>query len=105
MVTPGLGPGYAVGKKGKKRSQIGKISASQASQAVRSPIFFFFFRPRRFSPPFSPDSSPVVSKLSLLILKLFTREALGLCARGRWEGFLSVIPFVKEPVLVFYAKY
>ena len=98
MVTPGLG------KKGKKRSQIGKISASQASQAVRSPIFFFF-RPHRFSPPFSPDSSPVVSKLSLLILKLFTREALGLCARGRWEGFLSVIPFVKEPVLVFYAKY
>ena len=38
MVTPGLGPGYAVGKKGKKRSQIGKTSASQA---VRSPNFFF----------------------------------------------------------------
>ena len=41
MVTPGLGPGYAVGKKGKKRSQIGKISASEASRAVRSPNFFF----------------------------------------------------------------
>ena len=61
MVTPGLGPGYAVGKKGKKRSQIGKISASEASRAVRSPIFFFSFIPRRFSPPFSlthPQSFP-----------------------------------------------
>ena len=62
MVTPGLGPGYAVGKKGKKRSQIGKISASEASRAVRSPNFFFSFIPRRFSPPFSPDSSPVVPR-------------------------------------------
>ena len=60
------------------------------------------------------DSSPVVSKLSLLINWLFTREAFGLCARGRWEGerkgdpspfLLLVIPFVKEPVLVFHAKY
>ena len=60
------------------------------------------------------DSSLVVSNLSLLINWLFTREALGLCARGRWEGerkgdpspfLLLVIPFVKEPVLVFHAKY
>ena len=37
MVTPGLGPGYAhaVRKKGKQRSQIGKISASEATK------FFF----------------------------------------------------------------
>ena len=54
MVTPGLGPGYAVGKKGKKRSQIGKISASQASQAVRSPIFFFFFSPTPIFSSFFP---------------------------------------------------
>lgn len=47
--------------KGKKRSQIGKISASEASRAVRSPNFFSFI-PRRFSPPFSPDSSPVVPR-------------------------------------------
>ena len=60
------------------------------------------------------DSSPVVSKLSLFINWLFTREALGLCTRRRWEGerkgdpspfFLLVIPFVKEPVLVFHAEY
>ena len=60
------------------------------------------------------DSSPVVSNLSLLINWLFTRDALGLWARGRWEGerkgdpspfLLLVIPFVKEPVLVFHAKY
>ena len=33
-------------------------------------------------------------------MSCFTRETLGLCARGRIDG----IPFVKEPVLVFHAK-
>ena len=59
-----------------------------------------------------PDSSPVVSKLSLLINYLL-RKRLGY-ARGEGAGkargapspfFLPVIPFVKEPVLVFHAKY
>ena len=43
-----LGPGSAVGEKGKKRGQIGQISASEASPAVAwgdylSEPFFFFF--------------------------------------------------------------
>ena len=33
-ITCNLGPGSAVGEKGKKRGQIGKISASEASQVV-----------------------------------------------------------------------
>ena len=43
-----LGPGSVGGGKGKKRGQIGKISASEASPAIallpspNSPIFFFF---------------------------------------------------------------
>ena len=96
MVTPGLGPCYVVGKKGKKRSQIGKISASEASRKVPSPNFFFFFRPGRFSPPFSPDSSPVVSKLSLLTNYLL-RKRLG-CARGE-DGKVSFpsSPSLKSP--------
>ena len=61
-----------------------------------------------------PDSSPVVSKLSLLINYLLGKR-LG-CASGE-DGkarggeslpspfFLPVIPFVKEPVLVFHAEY
>ena len=44
------------------------------------------------------DSSPVVSKLSLLINYLLGKR-LGY-ARGE-----DVIPFVKEPVLVFHAEY
>ena len=62
MVTPGSGPGYAVGKKGKKRSQIGKILASEASRAVRSPNFFFLLSHADFLLLFSPDSSPVVPR-------------------------------------------
>ena len=59
VINPG--PGSAVGEKGKKRGQIGKISAKEASRGVtwgggkgratfppplgslRSPIFFSFF--------------------------------------------------------------
>ena len=55
----------------------------------------------------APDSSPVVSKLSLLINYLLGKR-LGY-ARGEDSlpspFFLPVIPFVKEPVLVFHAKY
>ena len=47
-ITVNLGPGSAFGEKGKKRGQIGKISASEASGAQ----FFFFFHQRRFFPPF-----------------------------------------------------
>ena len=74
---PGLGPGSAAGKKGKKRGQIGKILVSEASLAVfwgggkrrrlfplprlplgslRSPIFF----------PFSPNAEPSLKLLSSL---------------------------------------
>ena len=62
MVTPGLGPGYAVGKKGKKRSQIGKNIGERSEPSGSLAEFFFSFIPRRFSPPFSPDSSPVVPR-------------------------------------------
>ena len=61
-----------------------------------------------------PDSSPVVSKLSLLINYLLGKD-LGYAhgEDGKSRGgetlpspfFLPVIPFVKEPVLVFHAKY
>ena len=47
-ITVNLGPGSAFGEKGKKRGQIGKISASEASGAQ----FFFFFHQRQFFPPF-----------------------------------------------------
>ena len=46
-ITISLGPGSALGKKGKKRGQIGKIWASEASRVQ----FFFFFHQRRFFPP------------------------------------------------------
>ena len=63
-----------------------------------------------------PDSSPVVSKLSLLINYLlrkrlgYARGEDGKARGGKMSSlpspfFLSVIPFVKEPVLVFHAKY
>ena len=45
-ITISLGPGSALGKKAKKRGQIGKISASEVSRAI------FFFRQRRFFPLF-----------------------------------------------------
>ena len=52
-----LGPGSAVGEKGKKRGQIGNISASEASPAVAWGDYlsepFLFFRLRRFFFPFS----------------------------------------------------
>ena len=51
---------------------------------------------------FTSDSSPVVSKLSLLINYLLGKR-LGY-ARGE-DGKARLIPFVKEPVLVFHAKY
>ena len=46
-ITVSLGPGSALGEKGKKRGQIGKISASEISCAR-----FFFFRQRRLFPLF-----------------------------------------------------
>ena len=63
-----------------------------------------------------PDSSSVVSKLSLLINYLlrkrlgYARGEDGKARGGKMSSlpspfFLSVIPFVKEPVLVFHAKY
>ena len=63
-----------MGKKAKKRGQIGKISASEASLAVawgggKGPYFLsafsrlasltdLFFRPRLFFTPFSPSAEP-----------------------------------------------
>ena len=51
-ITVSLGPGSALGEKGKKRGQIGKIPASEISRTRP----FFFFRQRRFFPFFPPYS-------------------------------------------------
>ena len=50
-ITVNLGPGSAFGEKGKKRGQIGKISASEASGAQ----FFFFFSTNADFFPLSPQ--------------------------------------------------
>ena len=47
-ITVSLGPGSALGEKGKKRGQMGKISASEISLAR----FFFFFANAVFFPLF-----------------------------------------------------
>ena len=63
-----------------------------------------------------PDSSPVVSKLSLVIDYLlgkrldYARGEDGKARGGETTSlpspfFLPVIPFIKEPVLVVHAKY
>ena len=68
------------------------------------------------SSPAMADSSPVVSKLSLLINYLlrkrlgYARGEVGKARGGETPSlpspfFLPVIPFVKEPVLVFHAEY
>ena len=47
-ITVNLGPGSALGEKGKKRGQIGKnIGQRSKPSAV---FFFFFFHQRRFFP-------------------------------------------------------
>ena len=51
-ITVNLGPGSAFGEKGKKRGQIGKISASEASGAQ---FFFFFFSTNADFFPLSPQ--------------------------------------------------
>ena len=53
-ITVNLGPGSAFGEKGKKRGQIGKISASEASGAQ----FFFFFPPTPIFSPFPHNTEP-----------------------------------------------
>ena len=55
------------GKRQKTQSNRKNIGERRRPSSSLADVVFFFFRPRRFSPPFSPDSSPVVSKLSLLI--------------------------------------
>ena len=104
MVTPGLGQGYAVQGKRQKtqsnRKNIGERSEPSGSLADFLFFLFFFFRPRRFSPPFSPDSSDsssVVPKLSLLINYLLGKR-LG-CARGE-DGKASFpsSPSLKRPL-------
>ena len=62
MVTPGLGPGYAVGKKGKKTQSNWKNMGERSEPSGSLAEFFFSSIPRRFSPPFSPDSSLVVPR-------------------------------------------
>ena len=52
-ITVSLGPGSALGEKGKKRGQIGKISASEASRAR-----FFFFAKAAIFPPFPHNEEP-----------------------------------------------
>ena len=54
-ITVNLGPGSAFGEKGKKRGQIGKISASEASGAQ---FFFFFFPPTPIFSPFLHNTEP-----------------------------------------------
>ena len=55
-ITVSLGPGSALGEKGKKRGQIEKISASEASRAG---LFFFFFSPKPiFFCPFPHNEEP-----------------------------------------------
>ena len=51
-ITISLGPGSALGKKGKKRGQIGKIWASEASRVQ----FFFFFSPTPIFSPFAHNT-------------------------------------------------
>ena len=53
-ITVNLGPGSAFGEKGKKRGQIGKISASEASGAQ----FFFFFPPTPIFSSFPHNTEP-----------------------------------------------
>ena len=55
-ITVNLGPGSAFGEKGKKRGQIGKISASEASGAQF--FFFFFFPPTPIFSPFPHNTEP-----------------------------------------------
>ena len=52
-ITVSLGPGSALGEKGKKRGQIGKISSSEVTRAR-----FFFFRQSRFFSPFPHNEEP-----------------------------------------------
>ena len=55
-ITVSLGLGSALGEKGKKTGQIGKISASEASRAR---FFLLFFFPKAyFSPPFPHNEKP-----------------------------------------------
>ena len=55
------------GKRQKTQSNRKNIGERSKPSSSLADVVVAFFRPRRFSPPFSPDSSPVVSKLSLLI--------------------------------------
>ena len=52
-ITVSLGPGSALGEKGKRRGQIGKISASEVSRAR-----FFFFSPTPIFSPFPHNVDP-----------------------------------------------
>ena len=56
----GLGPGSTVGEKGKKRGQMGKISASKASQVVSwgGGNYLLARFTRQFFSPFSHDAEP-----------------------------------------------
>ena len=47
-ITVSLGPGSALGEKGKKRRQIGKNIGERSKPSA---VFFFFFHQRRFFPP------------------------------------------------------
>ena len=51
-ITVSLGPGNALGGKGRKRCQIGKISACEVSRAR------FFFSPTPFFSPFPHNADP-----------------------------------------------
>ena len=69
-ITVSLGPGSALGEKGKRRGQIGKISASEVSRAR----FFFFFRQRRFFPLFPTMWILVPGKITVKPRKPWTPE-------------------------------
>ena len=87
------GPGSAVGEKGKKRCQIGKITAIAASRAVsweggtppqttsRLPLLVdFFLRQRRFFCPFSHNVEPGPRLIPTRILKFKSQLTFALFA-------------------------
>ena len=54
-ITVSLGPGSALGEKGKKRRQIGKNIGERSKPSA---VFFFFFSPTPIFSPFAHNTEP-----------------------------------------------
>ena len=54
-ITVSLGPGSALGEKGKKRGQIGKNIGERSQPRA---VFFFFFSPTPIFSPFAHNTEP-----------------------------------------------